>query len=386
MHYGPSITCAVNCFDFITHSSVEKSEDLRKRLRIHQDIPIYTQFALINEIVRKSQIVAVTGSYGKTLTTSLITHILEVAGINASFTCGGYDIQFNTNARLGTSNYWVVEAVETHANLLYIYPTFSVVLNIEHENLIPLFTEFVKQTEKFSLINVDDLNCRLLADSLTPCNKLVRFGTSAINTGYAARHINATPTNTAFSLYYNCVHVGDLVANTIKAFSIYNALAAASIAHMLGLSHQCITSALCSYEGVANRFEVLQTHGSTTVVSDIAHHPPAITACITKCKSLFGGLVIVVYRPHMYQELNQHFSETTKALDGADIILVLDVLSFKDAEAGNIGAEEFVQKQQNRTKWLFGSIESISGVLSESRQSSLWACIRMKFLQGRCAI
>jgi len=359
MHYGESFTFAEQSFAFAVHSSVEDSADLRERFAISSITPIYTQFALIDELTRTFKSIAITGSYGKTITTSLVVHILDAAGMTPSFTCGGNIIQYGTNASIGTSDYWVVEAVETHANLLHLHPTFSVILNIEDKHLVPLFEEFALRTKTTCIINVDDPLGSVLFGSLRSRTTLLSIGLDNTSADYGARDVTTNGDTISFTLFRGGTCLGPVQGSSIATFNIYNLLAASAIAHLVGAPYSAITSSIRSYRGVSNRFDLKLNVPSITVVTDIAHHPTSIRASIELANRLFGGPVTVVYRPHMYCELNENAQATEQSLDLADKVILRDVLSFKDQRNGGLDSLQFVTVRRNR-KWVYSELDLLS--------------------------
>lgn len=361
------ILLAVDC---VVHSSITSSKDIRAALGIGTNTPVYSQFEFINELARDSLSIAITGSYGKTLTTSLLSCIFDAGGYDVSFTCGGIVENYNSNAKLGTSDIWIIEAVETHGNCLWLNPTYGIVLNVEHDTQVPLFTEFIERTAREVFVNVDDPHTR----ELTGADRanVITFGVDSSSAMFRASNVLFTNDGLTFDLSWDGEVIGTVVTPQNRFFSVYNVLAASAFAVYWGLNIDTVNDGLRHYKGVRNRFDIFSSSDRYILIKDIAHHPESITEVIQKCMRYRREQIIVLYRPHMFKELNEDASATEAALELADAIVLLDIESVKDHLHGGQDAQRFVEaRREMNDRWFYFSdhdalITWLEGMLGNS--------------------
>jgi len=368
MHYGNSVDPEIGVVEFAVFSSIEDAEELRQSFHLAPSIPLYTQFALIDQLASGSTTVAIAGSYGKTTTTALVVNALDAAGLEPFFTCGGQLLSQGANARRGTSPIWVIEAVETHDNLLHLHPTHAVILNIEDRRLLPVFEAFALSATEVVIVDVGDPGGRALFSSLRNRSPALSMAVGGISADYSTCHSHVGRHAMGFTLLRGGVSVGRVSARSTTALDIGNLLAASAVAHCIGIPHESIASGIESCLGVVNRFQVRIVATRGTVITDIAHHPASIRTSIDMARHQFGGRIVVVYRPHMFRELGELASETGAALERADKIILRDVLSFKDHPISGRTSKDFVAERCLSSKWTHGEpdlVTTISAALSE---------------------
>lgn len=365
---GPIPQETLAALDCVVHSSITSSEDIRATLSIPERTPVFSQFEFIDHCIRGATSIAITGSYGKTITTSLLSCMFDAGGHDVSFTCGGVVENYNSNAKLGTTDLWVVEAVETHRNCLRLSPTYGIVLNAEHADHVQLFREFIAKAEREVFINVDDHHLQSLVTEAP--GAVITFGVDSSATFRASNACWADG-----GLTFELRHQGDVLGTVAvpgnRFFSIYNVLAACAAATHCGLSVDTINRGLGGYKGVRNRFDTLHVSDRYVFIKDIAHHPESIAEVVRRCREYHREQVIVLYRPHIYREINEDAAETAAALELADRIVLLDIESVKDRLLGGRDSRAFVESQPLSSKWLyFTDYEAIAAWLDESLEQS----------------
>lgn len=364
--FGGDLDISFDAVQFGVYSSVEDPGELRARFRLPDAVVLHSQFALIDSLSFGSISVAVAGSFGKTITTAITVAALDAAGLKASFTCGGEVISESSNSRVGSSPIWVIEAVETHGNLLHLRPALSLILNIESHSLLPLFASFVRNTTGVTILNADDPVCRKLLDLFSGSPSVLRMSFDDPSADYRATQLACPHGRISFALSFRDVNIGSIQSQLLTTFSPYNVLGAAAIAHQLKASHEDIVSGCSSFAGVRNRFEVRFRMGTTSVIADIAHHPASIRASLELARTHLARRVVVIYRPHMYAELDEEGSATKAALEVADRVILRDVLSFKDRLQGGPTSREFVRRCGDPAKWAYAEINPQLSIQAEA--------------------
>lgn len=313
----------------VIHSSIKTSDEIRKSFNICSLTPIFSQFEFLNLLISNNIRIAVTGSYGKTITTSMICSILDYDGYNVCFSCGGIQKNFNMSTRISTSNVWVVEAVETHNNFLNLESDYGIILNIENLNQIEKFKAFLKNNERSIFINIDDSNCEYLL--LDGTKNFITFGYENATADYRAINIQNINNQYEFDIIQYNLFKGHITVTSLGSFSLTNVLAACTFSLFWGISIEKLSLSLSKFLGVVNRFDIVFRSETCIFISDIAHHPISIKESLLKAKQFGNENCIVLYRPHMFSELAVDCDDILEALKIADKIVLLDIESVKDS-------------------------------------------------------
>lgn len=332
----------------VVHSSITSSDCIRTLFNLESDIPIFTQFRFIDLLIKDSKSIAVSGSYGKTITTTLLSHVLSACPLDVNFTCGGVSKNFNSNAKFGESNVWIVEAVETHENCLWLSYSYGILLNIESQSQISIFEKFIDNAKSIVFVNSDDNYCK---EIINRHNNILTFGINSLDADLRAINISYLKDSLTFDTLWKEKVLGRIDIPYNGFFSIYNVLAVIAISIFFGNTIEFLNENLKTYLGVHRRFEFLFKSGNISFMLDIAHHPFSIKEVIKECKKEYNEL-LVLYRPHMYQELNMDAKVTIEAFVLADKVVLLDIESVKDKLDEGIDSEKFVNSLRIKDeKW-----------------------------------
>ena len=282
--------------------------------------------------------VAVSGTHGKTTTSSMVATMLDRMGLDPSFLIGGFVEGYGTNARSGASEYYVAEADESDGSFLHFDPNVVIITNIEADHLDHYGT----------LANVEQAFVKFMQTAapeggVVICGENPRAIELARESGhsYLAYGFEGTP-----DVDYVCVpgqnkgiesHFtvrtpkGAELAVAIKAnpgrHNMLNATAALAAADLLGLDLERAAVALSGFQGVKRRFTHVGDVRGITVVDDYGHHPTEVAATLAAAKSLDFKRVVVVFQPHRYSRTQALAAEFAGAFDAADVLYVMDVFS-----------------------------------------------------------
>jgi UDP-N-acetylmuramate--alanine ligase len=266
---------------------------------------------LLGEITRLRPTIAVTGTHGKTTTSSMIVHALRGAGLDPSYLVGGEVRSTGRNAGWGTGEWLVVEADESDRSLLKLTPRVAVLTNAELDHHATYSSQRdVDETFRAFLAKADDV---ILGEE----PGLDRFaGTMA-----AAREVELEPGGSRFRYDDVAVHL------TIPgAHNVRNAATALAATRLAGADLETAAAALTDFAGAGRRFErVGTTPAGAQVVDDYAHHPTEVRATITAARTLAPRRIVAVFQPHLFSRTQHQYREFGAALALADLVVVLDV-------------------------------------------------------------
>jgi UDP-N-acetylmuramate--alanine ligase len=273
---------------------------------------------LLGEITRLRPTIAVTGTHGKTTTSSMVVHALRGCGMDPSYLVGGEVRSTGTNAGWGTGEWLVVEADESDRSLLKLSPRIAVLTNAEldhhatyasQRDVDDTFRAFLAMAEEVVLGDEPDL-ARFARGEGGPRDTLAR-----------PEHVELEPGGSRFT--FDGVPVTLTVPGAHNARNAATALAACGLA---GAPLETAATALADFTGAGRRFErVGTTRAGALVVDDYAHHPTEVRATITAARTLAPRRVVAVFQPHLFSRTRHQYREFGAALAAADLVVVLDV-------------------------------------------------------------
>ncbi|HEX3675852.1 MAG TPA: UDP-N-acetylmuramate--L-alanine ligase [Sphingomicrobium sp.] len=302
-------------------------------------LPRVRRAEMLAELMRMQKTVAVAGTHGKTTTTSMIAALLDSGGLDPTVINGGIINRYGSNARLGKSDWWVIEADESDGSFLRLDGTIAVVTNIDPEHLEyygsfeavkDAFVEFVENVPFYGLavLCVDHPEVQNIIGRIRD-RRIVTYGFSALAD---VRADNIAPV--AGGSRFDAVILGrEGERRTIESVhvpipgrhNIQNALAAIAVAVELGISDQDILGAFERFDGVKRRFTRVGMTDGAIVIDDYAHHPTEIRAVLAAAREGAEGRVIAVVQPHRYTRLQSLMDEFQSAFNDADVVFVAPV-------------------------------------------------------------
>ena len=305
-------------------------------------IPVLSRATALAELVSQYKTISVAGTHGKTTTTSMVTVILQSAGMNPSFVIGSEMNESGSNAHQGTSPYFVVEADESDGTFLELNTTAAIVTNVEADHLNywsdyqaieDAFVEFVNATKHnagFAVICGDDLGARTVAlrarDTHT---RVITYGFTQENDAVVTELAPAKDSHgSQFQIAYAGQVFGPIQLRVPGQHNILNATAAALVASEIGCSVKQVVDGLHTFTGTHRRFEFRGQSAGVRVFDDYAHHPTEIDAVLRAARSVVGtGRVIVAFQAHHYYRTALFSKEFGQALGLADYVVVLEVFA-----------------------------------------------------------
>ncbi len=309
-------------------------------------VPIYKRRDILPALLRDRDVIAVSGTAGKTTTTALVVHVLHTCGIDAGCIVGGVMSSTGTNASNGTHRAFVIEADEYDHMFWGLYPRIAVVTNAEYDHpdffkteadLFQAFEQFVRQIDSDDgalIVCYDDPGAAHLYDRYyLDVPYAITYGlTDGVN--YRAENIVVQPDGiTRFDVTMPGQPLETVSLRVPGLHNIRNSLAAIAIAHeFYNLPFDRITHALGSFTGTGRRFEFLGEQDGIVVIDDYAHHPAKIRATLQAARSRYADREIwAVWQPHTYSRTQTLLDDFAASFTDADHVIVTEIYAAREA-------------------------------------------------------
>jgi len=296
-------------------------------------IPIIPRAEMLAELMRMKVGIAVSGTHGKTTTTSLIATVLGAAGLDPTVVIGGRLNSIGSNARLGQGEFLVAEADESDGSFLKLMPTIAVVTNIDPEHLdYYKGIEEIKETFLIFLSKIPFFGLAVLCldhpniQSLIPRLKK-RFTSYGLTTqaDFQAEEIEFEGLSTSFDVIHQRKEIGRLKIQMPGLHNVYNALATVATAFELDIPFRTVQETLREFSGIQRRFQIKGEKKGILVVDDYGHHPVEIMATLRAARTGWRRRVVAVFQPHRYTRTQTLFRDFLTAFYDADILILTDI-------------------------------------------------------------
>lgn len=317
-------------------------------------IPMLSRAELLGEMMRNyRQAVAVSGTHGKTTTTSMITDILLAGDMDPTISVGGILQDIGGNIRVGSPELFVTEACEYTNSFLSFYPTMEVILNIEEDHLDffkgieDIRHSFRLFAEKLPATGLLVINSGIQAvDEITEGLKcrVVTFGKDLSST-YSAMNITyddfARP---SYDLVIQGKTVDRITLGVTGEHNVYNSLAAIAIAMELGAGFEAVVAGLGKFKGTDRRFEKKGEIGGITIIDDYAHHPQEIKATLSAARNYPHRKLWCVFQPHTYTRTKAFLDQFADALSAADEVILADIYAARETDNLGVSSRDIAQR------------------------------------------
>lgn len=295
--------------------------------------------------------IAVSGTHGKTTTTSMIATITNHSNLNPTVLLGGILDDIGGNVRLGSSKYIITEACEYKANILKYFPTMAIILNIDEDHLdyfknidhiVDTFIGYVKNLNKdsFLVINNDDPHSDIIINNTNA--KIITTGIDK-DSDYKAENIKFTEDGfPTFTLNIKNKEYRTIELNIMGIHNVYNALAAIAATHTYGLPINVIAKYLKEYKSVHRRLELKGYYNEVKIIDDYAHHPTEIKASLQAIKNTSEGNIYCIFQPHTFTRTKILLDSFANAFDGVYKVIIPDIYAARERDNGDIHSRDLV--------------------------------------------
>ena len=358
--------------DVVVYSSAVKEDNVELVEARNLGIPTIPRGEMLAELMRFKYGIAISGSHGKTTTTSMIGSILGLTGYDPTVVIGGKLESYGSNAKLGSGEFLVAEADESDGSFLKLTPTIISINNIDREhmsyyknfeNVKKAFIDFANKVPFYGAValNIDDKNVKEILPYIE--KKVIKFGLSE------EANIRATNIRLVNGRYkFTLKDYGEIHLSIPGKHNIYNALASISIALELGVPFCVIKEVLENFKNANRRFEIKYNEEDVVVIDDYAHHPTEIKATISAGRDMFPEKrLISIFQPHRYTRLASLYDDFVKSFNIPDIVIITEVYSAGEDKIENYSGEKLasdIRRLENNNRVIYsGNIEETYKVL-----------------------
>jgi len=353
--------------DYVVISSAITAENKEVQEALHRGIPVIRRAEMLAELMRFKTSIAISGSHGKTTTTSLMACMFEAAGLSPTVINGGILNNKSTNAYLGKSEYLIAEADESDATFIKIPSTIAVITNIdpEHmdyyktfENLIAAFESFITNLPfyGFAVVCLDHPIVRDITSRIID-RKIITYGIESEDVHVRAYNIRTNLSSSTYDLRIKLPHAsGSVVIENVTLptpgiHNVLNSLSVIAVAAELDFGVRAIREGFKDFQGVKRRFTKTGEHNGVTIIDDYAHHPIEIAATLASARSVVGkAKLIAVFQPHRYSRVEFLFDDFTKCFSDADKVYVTDIYGAGEEAIEGITGEALAEKMKSSHK------------------------------------
>ncbi|QVM85510.1 UDP-N-acetylmuramate--L-alanine ligase [Novosphingobium decolorationis] len=329
-------------------------------------IPVVRRAEMLAELMRLKSTVAVAGTHGKTTTTSMVAALLDAGGIDPTVINGGIINAYGSNARLGESDWMVVEADESDGSFLRLDGTIAVVTNIDPEHLDhygsfdkvkEAFVEFIENVPFYgaALLCIDHPEVQAVIPKVRD-RRVVTYGFSA-QADIRGENVTPIPGGNRFDVALrqrdgSFQRIEGIELPMPGRHNVQNALAAVGVSIEMGCPHEVIRTGFSKFGGVKRRFtkvgEIAVGEGTVSVIDDYGHHPVEIRAVLAAAREGVKGRVIAVAQPHRYTRLRDHMDEFESCFNDADVVYITPVYAAGEEPIEGVDSAHLVKGLKSR--------------------------------------
>lgn len=303
-----------------------------------------------------SHAVGVSGTHGKTTTTSMLAHAMIYADLDPTISVGGELDLIGGNIRTGKSGYFVTEACEYTNSFLKFYPTIALITNIEEDHLdfFSGIDEIIESFRRFAMLTKDigkvvalgsDENIKKALDKTEL--DIITYGMDSIY-DYYPQNIEYHAGFPAFDVYRNGQKKCSIHLNVPGEHNILNALATIAVCDLLGIDSETAARGIETFKGTHRRFEKKGFVNNAVIIDDYAHHPTEIKATLKAAKAFDHNRVICIFQPHTYSRTRTLWNEFKEAFDDADELILTHIYAAREKFDGATRPEDLAAQIKER--------------------------------------
>lgn len=355
--------------DVLVYSSAVSNENSEVQAALKKGIPVIARAIMLAELMRMKYGIAISGSHGKTTTTSMISHILTEAQFDPTIVIGGILKNLSTHAKLGQGDLLIAEADESDRSLLYLNPSIAIVTNIDAEHLDTYkdlgdvqetFKNFLARLPFYgkAIICIDDLNIR----SILPLSHIntIKYGLSAMasiqgeiiemDSRFSIFKVYKTIQKKDSSIHASVQELGLIKLNMPGKHNILNSLAAIALSLELDIPFLVIKKALNSFKGVERRFEYKGLYNGAEIFDDYGHHPTEIRNTLLVARKRAKGKLHVIFQPHRYSRTEKLWNDFVQifAYGQIDTLFLTDIYPASEIPIVGITSQKLILDIQHQ--------------------------------------
>jgi UDP-N-acetylmuramate--alanine ligase len=369
----------------VVTSTAVKRDNPEVVAALENRVPVVRRAEMLAELMRLKRTVAVAGTHGKTTTTSLVAALLDAGGVDPTVINGGIINSYGSNARLGESEWMVVEADESDGSFLRLDGTIAVVTNIDPEHLDhygsfdaikDAFVEFIENVPFYgcAVLCIDHPEVQAVIPKVRD-RRVVTYGFSA-QADVRGENVTPVPGGNRFDVVIRQRDGSQRRIDGIELpmpgrHNVQNALAAVGVAVEMGCGDSVIQTGFAKFGGVKRRFTKVGEIDGVTIIDDYGHHPVEIRAVLAAAREGVQNRVIAVVQPHRFTRLRDHLEEFQAAFNDADVVYAAPVYAAGEAPIEGVDSAalvEGIKARGHRSAHLIASADALTAELANVAQ------------------
>lgn len=344
--------CQNNSIDTLVYSSAIAQSNPELIWARTRNIPIIHRSVMLAELMRTKYSIAVSGSHGKTTTSSLLGHVLLEAALDPTIIIGGHLQSINSNARYGQGKFLVAEADESDRSLLKLYPTLAIITNIDLEHLetyqnlhdvVDTFKNFLDRLPFYgkAIVCTESTSIK----SLLPLknNTAITYGLNK-NADWSAQNIKHKADYSTYEAFYKGTLIGPVHIAMPGIHNVLNSLAVLAAAREIEISFKTITQGLSSFTGVDRRFTFKGTYKGAAIFDDYGHHPIEIRHTLETARRKTSGNIMMLFQPHRYSRTQALWNDFVNVLASSNIdyLIITDIYEASESPLKGITSKHLL--------------------------------------------
>lgn len=341
----------IHSADLVVYSSAVREDNPERIYAKENGMRTMRRAEFLGEIMRMYFTICISGTHGKTTTTSLAGNILMAAGMDPTILVGGMLKEKESHAVIGKSSLLIAESDEYDRSFLAMYPTIAVITNVDADHLecygsydaiCDAFVDFSKKVPFYGAVVAcsDDSGVKKILPRIQA--RTITYGLRGGE--YTAANIQYSNGIPQFNVIHNGNDLGRVSLGIPGEHNILNALAAIVCGAEMNVSFERISSGLSSFTGVRRRFEIISNEKGITIVDDYAHHPNEIRATLAAARKCQYKRVIAVFQPHLYSRTIQFMDDFADVLSHADMVYVAEIYKAREEPVTGVTSATIVER------------------------------------------
>lgn len=376
--YGQKASNIIDGIDVVVYTAAihDDNEELMEVRR--RNIPTLTRAELLGQLMTNYKTpIAVSGTHGKTTTTSMLSHVLLAGEKDPTISVGGILKAIHGNIRVGNSDIFVTEACEYTNSFLHFFPKIGIILNVEEDHMDFFkdiddirnsFHEFAKLLPQDGtlIINHEIEQSEAITEGLS-C-RILTYGLDD-TADYCAKNIAYDAMGcTSFDFYRFGEFVDHITLSVTGDHNVSNALAAIAAGELTEVPMEAIKNGLLSFKGTDRRFEYKGEKNGITIIDDYAHHPTEIKATLTSVKHYPHRETWCIFQPHTYTRTKAFFHEFAEALSLADHIILVDIFAARETDTLGMSSQLLAEelKKSGADVYYFPSFSDVENFVMKT--------------------
>ncbi len=358
--------------DLVVYTAAVKNDNPEYQKATELNIPLMERACMVGQVMKNyPSAIAISGTHGKTTTTSMVSHLFLEADLDPTISVGGILHAINGNLRIGHSEHFITEACEYTNSFLQFYPTVGIILNIEedHMDFFKDLADIQNSFRKFAelipahgtlIINADIEGYEKITEGLT-C-QVITYSLDNPNADYTATNISYN--EMGYGEYDAVIH-GEMgehyQLSVVGKHNISNSLVCLALASLYDMDSNITHRALTAFKGTERRFEYKGKKNGFTIIDDYAHHPTEISATLTAAEKYPHKTLWCAFQPHTYTRTRAFLKDFASSLAQADKIILADIYAAREKDPGDISSETLKKEIEKLGKevYYFPTFEEI---------------------------